>query len=125
MVLTAAVFLVVPVSLSRLFSTDVAVVALAASLLPIAGVFQVVDGIQVVAASILRGIGDTRVPMLVNFAGFYAVALPLGAFLAFDTGAGAQGIWWGLATGLGVVAALLSLRVRARTRGDLERVVID
>lgn len=125
MVVTAAVFLAAPGPLSGLFSTDVAVVALAASLLPIAGVFQVVDGIQVVAAAVLRGIGDTRVPMVINFAGFYAVALPLGALLAFRFGAGARGIWWGLATGLGVVAVLLAGRVRARTRGDLERLAID
>jgi len=125
MVLTAVAFLLAPEPLSHLFSTDVAVVALGAALLPIAGVFQVVDGIQVVAAAILRGIGDTRVPMLIAFAGFYAVALPLGAVLAFGLDLGARGIWWGLAGGLGVVAGLLALRVRRRTAGAIARLRID
>lgn len=125
MALTAAVFLLAPAPLARLFSTDAAVIALAVSLLPIAGVFQIVDGIQVVSAAVLRGIGDTRVPMLMNFAGFYAVALPTAAALAFGAGLGARGIWWGLAGGLGVVAVLLSARVRRRMAGPLVRVRID
>lgn len=125
MVVTAVAFLVAPVPLARIFSTDAAVVALAASLLPIAGVFQVGDGVQVVAAAILRGIGDTRVPMLMNFAGFYAVGLPTAGLLAFGVGLGARGIWWGLAVGLGVVAVLLSIRMRIRMRGELARVHIE
>ncbi len=125
MLLTAAAFLLAPVPLSGLFSTDATVVALAASLLPIAGVFQVADGVQVVAASILRGVGDTRVPMLMNFGGFYAVALPGAAVLAFGAGLGARGIWWGLAGGLAVVAVLLAARVRHRMAGPLTRVHID
>jgi len=125
MVLTAAVFLLAPRSLSRLFSADPEVVALAVVLLPIAGVFQIVDGIQVVCAAILRGIGDTRIPMLINFAGFYAVALPVGALMAFRLELGARGIWWGLAGGLGVVAVLLGGRVRHRLAGSLARVHIE
>ncbi|HKK92408.1 MAG TPA: MATE family efflux transporter [Longimicrobiales bacterium] len=125
MVLTAVVFLLAPVPLARLFSADPTVVVLAAALLPIAGVFQIVDGIQVVSAAILRGVGDTRVPMLINFAGFYVVALPIGALLAFRADLGARGIWWGLAGGLGVVAVLLGARVRHRLAGSLARVHID
>jgi len=125
MALTAVAFLLLPTPLARLFTTDPEVIALAALLLPIAGVFQVADGIQVIGAAILRGVGDTRVPMLINFAGFYAVALPLGAALAFGAGLGARGIWWGLATGLGVVAVLLALRVRRRTTGVIARVEIE
>ncbi|MDT8368466.1 MAG: MATE family efflux transporter, partial [Longimicrobiales bacterium] len=125
MAMTAGAFLLFPDALARLFSDDVQVVQLAAALLPIAGAFQVADGIQVVAAAILRGIGDTRVPMLINFAGFYAVALPVGAILSFEADLGAEGIWWGLASGLGVVAALLIVRVARRSSGELERVRID
>jgi len=125
MALTAVLFLALPTPLARLFTTDTAVIGLAAALLPIAGVFQIVDGVQVVAAAILRGVGDTRVPMLMNFAGFYAVALPLGAALAFGAGLGARGIWWGLATGLGVVALLLAGRVRRRMSGEIARVEIE
>ena len=75
MSLTAVLFLTLPEWLSRVFSDDPQVVALAALLLPIAGVFQVVDGLQVVAAGALRGVGDTRVPMILNLVGFWLVGL--------------------------------------------------
>lgn len=125
MVLTATLFLLAPEALARIYSSDIPVVQLASVLLPIAGLFQVVDGLQVVAASILRGVGDTRAPMLVNLLGFWAVGLPAGLLLAFRADLGPPGIWWGLAIGLGVVAGLLLLRVRLRLGRDLARVVID
>lgn len=125
MVGTAILFVSMPVGLSRLYTDDAAVVAAAALLLPIAGAFQVADGLQVVSSGVLRGVGDTRVPMLVNLLGFWVVALPVGAALAFGAGAGPRGIWWGLALGLGVVAVLLLLRVRARFGRDLRRLIID
>lgn len=125
MTLTAALFLLMPGPLARLYSPDVAVVALAVVLLPIAGIFQVFDGLQVVSSSILRGIGDTRAPMLINLLGFWGVGLPVGLLLAFPLERGAAGVWWGLAVGLGVVALLLWLRVRSRFGRDLRRVLID
>lgn len=125
MVLTAALFLLAPGPLARIYSSDLPVVQLASILLPIAGLFQVVDGLQVVAASILRGVGDTRAPMFVNLLGFWAVGLPAGLMLAFRADLGPPGIWWGLAIGLGVVACLLLVRVRLRLGRDLARVVID
>lgn len=125
MTLTALAFLTIPGPLSRMYSPDPAVIALGASLLPIAGLFQVADGIQVVAAAALRGIGDTRVPMLVNLFGFWGVGLPFGLVLAFRAGVGPQGVWWGLAVGLVVVAVLLLRRVRVRFGRDLRRLVLD
>src|SRR5690606_22657436 len=83
MVGTAAVVLTVPGSLARMYSPGAAVSGLGAALLPSAGLFQVADGIQVVSAAALRGIGDTRVPMLVNLLGFWGVGLPAGLILAF------------------------------------------
>jgi MATE family multidrug resistance protein len=125
MAITAVLFLVMPGLLARAFSDDAPVVATAALLLPIAGVFQVFDGIQVVAAGALRGVGDTRVPMLLNLVGFWLVGLPVSALLGFGVGVGPTGIWWGLALGIGVVAVLLTHRVRRRFGRALRRLVID
>jgi MATE family multidrug resistance protein len=125
MCVTALGFLTLPGPLARIYSPDAAVIALGASLLPIAGIFQVADGVQVVSAAALRGIGDTRAPMLINLLGFWGVGLPAGLVLAFSFGWGPPGVWWGLAVGLGVVALLLLRRVRVRFGRDLRRLVLD
>ncbi|MCG8470043.1 MAG: MATE family efflux transporter [Gemmatimonadetes bacterium] len=125
MAITAAVFLTIPELLARGFSTDPVVIATAAALFPVAGVFQVFDGLQVVAAGALRGVGDTRVPMLMNFIGFWGIGLPMSAWLAFGVEAGPTGVWWGLASGLGVVSILLTHRIRTRFGRALTRLVID
>ncbi|MEQ9399244.1 MAG: MATE family efflux transporter [Longimicrobiales bacterium] len=125
MTLTAALFLTVPEPLARLYSADAPVVALAATLLPVAGLFQIFDGLQVVSAGVLRGVGDTRIPMLMNLLGFWVVGLPVSAALAFTADLGPPGVWWGLALGIGVVAVLLLTRVRARFGRDLRRLMID
>jgi MATE family multidrug resistance protein len=125
MVASAAVMLTLPGPLARLYTTDAAVAALAASLIPIAGVFQVFDGIQVVSIGILRGVADTRTPMLVNVLGFWLVGLPVSAALGFATTAGPRGLWWGLTAGLVLVALVLLWRARRRLAGDVRRVVID
>jgi MATE family multidrug resistance protein len=125
MAFTAVLFLGLPEPLSRLFSDDADVVAVAAALLPIAGVFQVFDGLQVVAAGALRGIGDTRVPMILILVGFWLVGLPICVLLGFTLGVGPRGIWWGLAIGIGVVAILLALRIVRRFGRELRRLVID
>jgi MATE family multidrug resistance protein len=125
MVLTAAMFLTLPGPLARIFSNDPVVVAAAALLLPIAGVFQVFDGLQVAAAGALRGVGDTRVPMLLNLVGFWFVGLPACVVLGFTLDLGPRGVWWGLALGIGVVGVLLMLRVRRRFGRELRRLVID
>ena len=125
MLLTAALFLGAPTWLAAIYSDQLEVVALAALLIPIAGVFQVFDGLQVVATSLLRGIGDTRMPMVLHVAGFWLVGLPVSLVVGFGLGAGPVGLWWGLAVGLGVVALLLLLRVARRFSEDLQRLVID
>ena len=107
--------------LARVFTTDPGILAAAAALIPIAGVFQVVDGIQGVSSGILRGAGDTRVPMLSNLAGYAVFGLPIGAWLCFYSGWGAPGIWWGLSVGLAAVACLLGWRVHVIIGGELRR----
>jgi MATE family multidrug resistance protein len=97
----------------------------AASLIPLAGVFQVFDGTQAVGMGVLRGIGDTRAPVVINVLGYYVVGLPIGLFLGFRMDQGARGLWWGLVIGLAAVAVALVLRVSLRMRRDLRRVEID
>jgi multidrug resistance protein, MATE family len=118
---TAGLFLLFPDALGSVFTEDPEVRRLAALLIPIAGVFQVFDGLQAVAAGVLRGAGDTRVPAFVNLAGFWLVGIPLSLGLGFGLGWGAAGVWWGLAAALAVVAVLLLLRVARRMGRDLQR----
>jgi MATE family multidrug resistance protein len=125
MTITAVILLTIPRLLARIYSPDPDVVALAALLLPVAGLFQVFDGLQVVSTAVLRGIGDTRTPMLLHVAGFWLVGLPVGLFFGFTLGGGPIGLWWGLAAGLGVMAILLLARVARRFAGDLSRLSIE
>ncbi|MGW8264930.1 MAG: MATE family efflux transporter [Longimicrobiales bacterium] len=125
MAATALVFLLFPAFLARFYSRDSAVLALATILIPLAGVFQVFDGLQVVASGVLRGVGDTRSPMLLNLLGFWCIGMPVGLWLAFRRGMGPVGLWWGLVLGLASVATLLLVRVRTRMAKALPRVVID
>ncbi len=122
---SAIVMLLFPRAIASLYTDLGPVLSLAGTLIPIAGAFQVFDGTQVVSAGTLRGVGDTRVPMLIGLVGFWLIGLPVSAILAFGVGLGPLGLWWGLVAGLGTVAILLLLRVRTRFRGPLDRVVID
>lgn len=110
MVVTGLMFLTIPRTLIGLFSRDAAVLTLGASLLFVAAVFQLFDGVQAVATGVLRGIGDTRTPMLTNLAGHWLIGLPLGYVLCFHLGMGAVGLWWGLSAGL-IVCGVVLLRV--------------
>ncbi len=125
MLLSGVALFAVPGLLARVYSSDLGVVALALQLIPIAGVFQVFDGLQVVSVGVLRGVGDTRAPMVVNVLGFWLIGLPVSLWLGFGVGAGAVGLWWGLVAGLAAVAAFLVLRVRARLGQALRRVAIE
>lgn len=116
----AAVLLVANEQIARAFVREPSVIALAASLLVIAGIFQLVDGVQVVGSGLLRGLRDTTGPMLITVTAYWLVALPLGSWLAFARNLGAQGMWIGLALGLLVAAALLVLRFVKRTAGALD-----
>jgi MATE family multidrug resistance protein len=118
----AVLFATLAVPLGHLFTQDRAVIAVVAALLPIAAMFQVFDGIQVVAAGVLRGAADTTFPALMALIGYWALALPVGWVLAFRAGLGARGLWWGFVVGLTVVAILLLFRIAARFRGPLVRV---
>jgi MATE family multidrug resistance protein len=122
---TALLFLALPRALAAAYTTDAAVVGLAAALIPIAGVFQIFDGVQVVSSGVLRGLGDTRAPMVVNVLGFWLVGMPVSLSLAFPLELGPRGLWWGLVAGLAAVAVLLLLRISSRLSRPLARVVVD
>ena len=125
MTLTAAAFISFPEFLAGIYTKDAEVLFLAALLLPIAGVFQVFDGIQVVSVGLLRGLGDTRVPMIASLLGFWFLGMPVSLWLAFGLGLGAVGLWWGLVVGLGTVSLFLVLRIKHREERDLARIIID
>jgi len=104
--------------IASLFVKSPPVIRLAAQLLVIAAVFQIADGIQVVAISALRGLGDMRMPAAFAALAYWVIALPVGASLAFVGGLQAVGIWIGLATGLIAAAAGLSARFLILTRQE-------
>lgn len=107
MTVSALAFVLLRWILPTMYTDAAAVIALGAAILPIAAAFQLFDGIQVVGAGILRGMGSTVPAAVFHLVGFYALALPLGAWLTFGTSLGILGIWWGLALGLALVACAL------------------
>jgi MATE family multidrug resistance protein len=114
MTLSATAFVLLRNQLPMLYTPDAAVIVAAASILPIAGAFQIFDGIQVVGAGILRGMGRTRPAAVFNLIAYWVIGLPLGGWLALSQGWGLPGLWWGLCLGLATVAACLLVWVRLR-----------
>jgi len=107
MIVAAAVFILVPRQLIGLFSKDADVLAVGASLLFLAAVFQLFDGIQGVITGTLRGLGDTRTPMIVNLVAHWLLGLPISYVLCFVIGWGVYGLWVGLSLGLIVTGTIL------------------
>jgi MATE family multidrug resistance protein len=110
MFICALLFFAFRFFLPTLYIDDPEVISLAASLLILAGFFQISDGVQVVGLGVLRGMEDVKVPTLVTFFAYWALGLPLGYLLAFKLGLGESGIWIGLLIGLTITAALLFYR---------------
>jgi MATE family multidrug resistance protein len=126
MVVAALAIWTLPLAICRLYvdigdPANRGLVAIALELLAIAGLFQIADGLQAIAAGVLRGYRDTTVPMVLAAIGYWGIGFAGGWSLAFPLGLGAVGLWWGLALGLLAVAALLTLRVWACAR-SAERV---
>ncbi|MGH9331929.1 MAG: MATE family efflux transporter, partial [Vicinamibacterales bacterium] len=96
-----------PRTLIGAFTTDRAVIDVGARVLMVAAVFQIFDGLQGVGTGILRGLGDTRSPMVWNLAGHWLFGLPVGYTLCFGLGFGVVGLWTGLSAGLIFVAIVL------------------
>jgi multidrug resistance protein, MATE family len=112
MVLAGIVFFVAPKPLIELYTHDPRVLAVGPSLLWIAAAFQIFDGVQTVCTGALRGLGETRAPMVANFIGYWILGLPLGLILCFVLKWGIYGMWIGLTLALIVISSILLLRWR-------------
>ncbi|MFB2875437.1 MATE family efflux transporter [Floridanema aerugineum] len=89
---------------------NTAVVNQAKALLRVAAFFQIADGIQVTAVGALRGLKDTRIPMLIGIFAYWCIGLTSGYLLGIKLGFGSVGLWWGLALGLAVASIILTWR---------------
>lgn len=107
---------VVPGRIVRLFIADGGVIASGAVLLRLAAIFELFDGFQIVATGALRGMGDTRTPMLAHLAGYWALGLPIVYVLCYPLHRGVSGIWVGLTAALVLIGCLLVWAWRRATR---------
>lgn len=114
-IMTGLVLMLMPEVVARLYYTgappDVGTFTTTVLLLKIAGIFQIVDGVQAVCNGALRGCGDTFIPMVISIVSYGVVGIGLGYWLAFRWGYGVQGLWIGLAAGLGITAFALGGRL--------------
>ena len=116
---SAILFLTAPALLIRVYSADVRVIELGVILLFICSVFQLFDGLQTVATGALRGLGDTRTPMMLNLLGHWLIGLPIGYVLCFNRGWGVAGLWTGLSTGLILIGATLLFTWKVKSRATV------
>jgi multidrug resistance protein, MATE family len=114
--LSATVLLLGHDAIVAVYTRDLAVAALASTLLLFAAAFQFPDGIQVMSAGSLRGLRDTRVPMFLAMLSYWGLGMPLGAGLGLGLGYGPQGMWAGLIVGLTAAALLMGWRLSWRLR---------
>jgi len=112
--------LTIPRLIARLYTSDPAVIHTAITLLAAGAAFQLFDGIQTTATGALRGIGDTRTPMICHFSAYWLLGLPLGAYLCFARHWGALGLWVGLSLSLILIGVLLLMVWRHRSRWLLQ-----
>jgi multidrug resistance protein, MATE family len=110
MAAAAVAFIAVPQSIMKIYSHDRQILVLGVHILLIVAAFQIFDGAQTVATGALRGLGETRFPMLTNFAGYWLFGLPLGAWMCFRLRWGLSGLWIGLTLALIVIASVLLRR---------------
>lgn len=108
--ISCVAMLTVPHFIIGLYTSDPRVLAVGVSLLALAAVFQLSDGIQVASAGALRGLKDTRLPMFITLFAYWGAGVPVGWYLAFPLGMGARGMWVGLIVGLSCAAVLLFTR---------------
>ncbi len=122
--ITVVVFFTFPEEITGLFlSPDnpdrSLIIPMASTLLLISGLFQLVDGAQVIGLGLLRGVQDTRSPMIIAAFSYWGVGMSASYILGFPLGYGTEGIWFGLVIGLAIAAVLLHLRFWKKTLPDL------
>ncbi|BAX80053.1 MATE family efflux transporter [Labilibaculum antarcticum] len=98
--------------LPLLFTRDITVINLAAQMLIVCSIFQVLDGIQIILAGTLRGFADARIPALITFISYFLISIPFSYLSAFKWGFGAVGIWFGFPVGLLVCSTLFQIRYK-------------
>jgi len=116
MAFCATIFIVGRYFLPSLYIDNQEVIDIASSLLIIAGFFQISDGIQVLSLGALRGLEDVKIPSLLTFVAYWVLALPIGYILGFHFKMGAQGVWYGLLSGLTIVAVVMLWRFNWLTK---------
>ncbi len=116
MAMSGLVFIAFRNSLPMLYIDDETVISIASSLLIIAALFQLSDGVQAVGIGILRGLTDVKIPTAITFIAYWVVGLPTGYFLGFNLGYDVQGVWIGLLAGLTTSAVLLTLRFNIKSK---------
>jgi MATE family multidrug resistance protein len=115
MAICALIFVVFRNFLPLIYIQDPDVVSIASFLLIMAAIFQIPDGVQVVALGALRGLQDVKVPTLITFIAYWVVGLPVSYLTAFTFDLGPMGIWLGLVLGLSISSALLTWRFLSKT----------
>jgi MATE family multidrug resistance protein len=113
---SAVLFVVFRYTLPTFYIDNTEVIQISASLLVIAGLFQLSDGVQVVGLGVLRGMEDVKFPTIITLIAYWVLGLPLGYYLAFELEMGAQGIWYGLLIGLSITAVVLFFRFNALSK---------
>jgi MATE family multidrug resistance protein len=116
MAMSGLVFIVFRNLLPTLYIDNDAVISIASSLLVIAALFQLSDGIQAVGVGILRGLTDVKIPTAITFIAYWVVGLPTGYLLGFNLGYDVEGVWVGLLAGLTTSAVLLTLRFNIKSK---------
>lgn len=113
---TALLMYLFPDLITSMYTQDPDVQSVAISLLYMAAIFQISDGLQVSGYGALRGLKDTKIPMIVNFIAYWMIGLPLGYYLGIVRGIGPQGLWMGLIAGLTTAAILHNIRFYLKTK---------
>lgn len=114
----ALTFLTMGEFLASRFTDTTFVISLAAQILVVVGVFQIVDSLQITASAMLRGLHDTRIPALIGFVAYWVMGVPLAVFLSIHLDWQAVGVWWGLAFGLAIACVSLCWRMWGKTHTD-------
>lgn len=112
----AGLYLTIPGKILGIASSDPALISYASALLFWVGLFQLPDGTQVVLSGVMRGLQETKIPMILGFISYWVIGLPIGCYFTYKQGLEARGLWMGLAIGLLCMCCLLILLYREKIK---------